>query len=53
MKDYQVRYKDEDGCHHDIEVLAADIPTAINVSFELNKDCKQVIRVFLKPMFTD
>ena len=53
MKDYQVTYKDEDGCRHEVEVTASDIPKAIDVCFELNKDCKQVIRAFMKPMFTD
>ena len=53
MKDYEVRYKDEDGCTHDVKVTAADIPKAIDVCFELNKDCKQVIRAYVSPMFTD
>mgnify|MGYP001232731496 CR=1 FL=1 len=51
MKDYQVRYKDEDGCLHDCEITAADIPKAIDNCFELHSDCKQVIRAYLKPMF--
>jgi translation initiation factor 2 alpha subunit (eIF-2alpha) len=53
MTDYAVRYKDEDGCLHDVEITSTDIPKAINVTFELNKDCCQVIRVHQKPMFED
>ena len=53
MTDYQVRYKDEDGCHHDVEITSTDIPKAINITFELHKDCVQVIRAYQKPMFED
>ena len=53
MTDYAVRYKDEDGCFHDVEITSTDIPKAINITFELHKDCVQVIRAYQKPMFDD
>ena len=53
MKDYILTYRDEDGLQIDTEVTAKDIPTAINNCFELHKDCKQVVRAYPKPMFSD
>ena len=53
MKTYLLRYKDADSCQHDCEITAKDIPTAIDNCFELHSDCKQVIRAYLKPMFSD
>jgi len=53
VKDYEVKYKDEDGCAHEAIVTAQDVRTAINNAFELHKDCVQVIRAYPKPMFED
>ena len=53
MKDYDVIYKDEDGCKHEVVVTAPDVRVAINNTFELHTDCKQIIRAVQTPMFTD
>ena len=53
MKEYEVKYVDEDGCHHDYEITALDVRTAINNTLELRKDAKRIIRCSPKPMFDD
>ena len=53
MTDYALRYEDEDGCDHETIVSAKDVQTAINNAFELNQDCKRVIRCYPKEMFED
>lgn len=53
MKDYQVTYLDEDGCHHDYEITAPDTLVAINNTLELCPDAKRIVRCTPKPMFED
>lgn len=53
MKDYEVTYVDEDGCHHDYKTTAQDTRAAIYNTLELCPDARRVIRCAPKPMFDD
>ena len=53
MKDYEVKYLDEDGCHHDQASTAPDVRTAMNNPLELREAAKRFIRCAPKPMFND
>ena len=53
MKDFEIKYVDEDGCHHDYEITASDTRVAISNTLELCPDAKRIIRCSPKPMFDD
>ena len=53
MKEYEVKYIDEDGCYHDYQITAPDVRVAINSTLELLPEAKRIIRCTPKPMFND
>ena len=53
MKPYEIVYKDEDGCKHEVVVTATDVRVAIDNTFELYEDCRQVIRAFKTPVLPE
>ena len=44
MITFDVKYVDEDGCHHDYEIAATDVRIAINNTLELCPQAKRILR---------
>ena len=53
MKDYKVVYIDSHGDKQDYVVSSTDVRTAMNNVFELQPNCKRILRCAPKAMFED
>ena len=53
MIDYEVVYIDSHGDKQDYVVTSTDVRTAMNNVFELEPNCKRILRCAPKPMFED
>ena len=53
MIDYEVLYIDKGGDKQDFVVTSTDVRTAMNNVFELQPNCKRILRCAPKPMFED